>query len=349
MTENKDNLITLSDLSVQLNARLVGDGSIIVNSVGSLETASPEQVSFVSSDKFAEKANKSQAAAFLVKKKLEHIDTPQLIVENVDIALIHTLNIFAPKLTPANGVHSSAIVEDTAVIGQNVEIGPCAYISHNVKIGENSIIAAGCKIGENVKIGNNSHLDCNVVVYRNCQIGNNCVVQANTTIGSAGFGYAFLEGKHQLIPHNGAVIIEDCVEIGANTSVDRAKFDNTIIGAGTKMDNLVQIAHNVVIGKCCLIAGQSGIAGSTVVGDGIVLAGQSGITDNVTIGNRVIIAAKSSVVNSIDDGEVYWGSPAIEISEQKRAWACFRKLPKLTKDIKAIAKKVSKLETAEND
>ena len=347
--KNNDNSMTLTDLAARLNARLIGEGSVIVVSVGSLGIARPDQLSFVSSDKYAENAKRSQAGAILVHRQIENVAAAQLIVDSVDISLIEALKIFAPRLTPAAGIHPSAVVEDSAVIGRNVEVGPFAYVSHNVKIGDNCIISAGCKVCENVKIGKNTNLDCNVVIYRNCRIGDNCTILANTTIGSTGFGYALLGGKHQLIPHNGAVIIEDCVEIGANTCIDRAKFDNTIIGAGTKIDNLVQIAHNVVIGKCCLLAGQSGIAGSTVIGDGVVLAGQSGIIDNVKIGSRVIIAGKSSVVTSIDEGKMYWGSPAIEISEQKKAWACFRKLPKMAKDIRNIAKKVSEIETAEND
>ena len=341
--------LSISELAERLGAQVIGDASHKVNGVSSLDLAGSEDVSFVASEKHADKAKESKAAAIMVSQRLEGVSGTQILVENVDAALIKVLGIFAPKLTVTGGIHPSAVVEDSAVIGGNVEIGAGAYVSHNANIGSNSIIAAGCKIGENVVIGENSHLDCNVVVYRNCRIGNHCVILANATIGATGFGYVFLDGRHQLIPHNGAVIIEDAVEIGANTCVDRAKFNNTIVGAGTKIDNLVQIAHNVVIGRCCLIVAQVGIAGSSRLGDGVVMAGQAGASDNVTIGDRSMLGSRAVAFSDLEPDGKYLGFPARNMADEQRSMACVRHLPKMAKELKELAKRVKELESAKND
>ena len=187
------------------------------------------------------------------------------------------------------------------------------------------------------------------MVYHNCKIGNNCIIQANTTIGSVGFGYYPIDGQPRLIPHNGGVVIEDCVEIGANNCVDRAKFGNTVIGAGTKTDNLVQIAHNVVIGKCCLIAGQVGISGSCRLGDGVVLAGQAGIADHKEIGSGAVIGADSGVMDNIAAGQRVLGMPAIDARKELQIWALKKHLPDMAKQLKDVIRRVDKLETSEDD
>jgi len=211
------------------------------------------------------------------------------------------------------------------------------------------VIASGCRIGENSKLGKSCRLDSNVVVYHNCIIGNNVVIQANSTIGSVGFGYSRIDGSFKLIPHNGGVVIEDFVEIGANCCVDRAKFGNTIIGAGTKIDNLVQIAHNVVIGKCCLIAGQVGISGSCKLGDGVVLAGQVGLVDNIKIGDGAMVGAQSGVAHNVAAGQQMLGSPAIEGKESLRIFGSIRRLPKLAEQLKQLSKRIEKLEAAKDN
>ena len=222
-------------------------------------------------------------------------------------------------------------------------------IDDGVEIGENSIIGSGCKIGQNVKIGKNCRLDSNIVIYHNCRLGNNIIIQSNSTIGSTGFGYYFIDGAHRFIPHNGGVIIEDFVEIGANCCIDRAKFGNTIVGAGTKIDNLVQIAHNVIIGKCCLIAAQAGISGSTKLGDGVVMGGQSGLRDNIEIGQGVMVGASAGVINNVPAGQKLAWTPALEWKEAMRVMVLMRRLPKLNEQLKQLSKKVEKLEAAENN
>jgi UDP-3-O-[3-hydroxymyristoyl] glucosamine N-acyltransferase len=234
-------------------------------------------------------------------------------------------------------------------VDTTASVGPLAYIRIGARIGERTVISAGCKIGEGSVIGKDCRLDDNVVVYHNCTIGNNCIIGANTAIGATGFGYYFIDGQHRLIPHTGGVVIEDCVEIGANSCVDRAKFGNTVIGAGTKIDNLVQIAHNVVIGKCCLIAGQAGIAGSTKLGNGVVLAAQVGIKDHITIGDKTQIGAQAGVMNDIGPNKQVLGSPAINIKEFFRQVLLEQKLPEMSKQLKQLIKRVETLEAAKDN
>ncbi len=342
-------VLTVGQVAERINAKLIGDGTKRLTGANSIEEASESQISFITSDRHAQKVAGSKAAAVIVRRKIDKPGTAQLIVDNVQKALIAALNLFAPKLTPSGGIHQTAVVEDTAHISENASIGAGAYISHNARIGCGSIISAGCVIGENTIIGDNCRLDYNVAVYHNCKIGNNCIIQANTAIGSTGFGYYFIDGEHKLIPHNGEVVIEDCVEIGANCCVDRAKFGSTIIGAGTKIDNLVQVAHNVVTGKCCLIAALVGIAGSCRLGDGVVLGGQAGLAEHVNLGDGVMLGGRSGMLEDVAPGQHLLGMPAIDAKKQLRVWALIRRLPGMAKQLKEVIRKVDDLEAAKND
>lgn len=345
--------ITLKELKEKLNAQLIGtedDESRQIDSVGSIELAGPNQVTHLSDGRHLATAMKSQAGAVLVAKAYDELTCAQLVVDCVDQALIECLTLLAPPYKPeAEGIHETAVVADSAQLGEDVSIGPGVVIEHDAVIGNHVTLRAGCKIGQGVKIGDHTRLDWNVVVYYGCQIGSHVIIQAGTVIGAVGFGYAHFGGKHTLVPHNGAVIIEDFVEIGANCCIDRAKFTNTIVGTGTKMDNLVQIGHNVKIGKCCLLASQVGVAGSTTVGDGVVLAGQVGLADNITIGDGVKIAAQSGVMNNIPAGQTIVWSPGIEQSQAMRVIGEVLRLPKTAKRVKQMAKRLDKLEASEND
>ncbi len=345
--------VTIAQLAERLGAALVADEAYHgreITAVGPIEVAGESEVTFVTDDKHKAFLEKSRAGAVIVSRRVDGFERPQLIVEDVNAALIEALNIFAPKL---KGVSEG--IDPTAKIGRNVRIAKTAavgagvVIDDGVEIGENTIIGSGCKIGENSQIGKRCRLDSNVVIYHNCRLGNNVIVQANSTIGSTGFGYAFIDGSHRLIPHNGGVVIEDFVEIGANCCVDRAKFGNTIIGAGTKIDNLVQIAHNVVIGKCCLIAGQVGISGSCRLGDGVVLAGQVGLADNIEIEDGVMVGAQAGVINNVPAGRQLAWTPAIERKDALRIVGLVMRLPKIAEQLKQLTKRIEKVEAAKDD
>ena len=344
--------LTVAQLAKRLGAELVsssGDLDRQISAVDGVETACESDVTFITDARHLAGLKNSRAGAVIVGKRLRGLSKPQLIVKSVDAALIKALKVFAPRLkAPAKGIDPTAKIGKRVKIAKDVAIGAGVVIDDGVQIGSNSVIASGCKIGQSSKIGKNCRLDSNVVVYHNCCLGNNVIIQANSTIGSIGFGYSFIDGGHKLIPHNGGVVIEDFVEIGANCCIDRAKFGNTIIGAGTKIDNLVQIAHNVVIGKCCLIAAQVGISGSCKLGDGVVLGGQVGIVDNIEIGDGTMIGARSAVLDSVPAGQQLLGAPAIERREALRIMGLTKRLPKLAEQLKKLTQRIEKLEAAEN-
>ena len=343
-------ILTVAQLAERIGGELAGDGSGSICAVGTIEAAKKDNVTFVKDDKHIAGLEKSGAGVVIVARRIKGLVKPQLIVKNVDEALIETLTIFAPDLESAKeGIDPGATVAQDAKVAKGVSIGQGAVIDKGAQIGENSVIGSGCKIGENSKVGKNCRLDSNVVVYHNCTIGDKVIIQANSTIGSTGFGYSFVDGVHRLIPHNGTVVIEDFVEIGANCCIDRAKFGETRIGAGTKIDNLVHIAHNVIIGKCCLIAGQVGIAGSCKLGDGVVMGGQSGMTDNIEIGDGVMIGAQSGVISDVAAGRKVGGTPALEGKETMRLVGLTRRLPKLAEQLKQLSARIEKLEAAKDN
>jgi UDP-3-O-[3-hydroxymyristoyl] glucosamine N-acyltransferase len=345
--------LTIEQLAMRLGAELNGNANATgrqIIAVCPIKTAGENEVTFITDDKHKAEISRSQAAAVIVSARIDGLDKPQLIVKNVNAALMETLKIFAPKLKAVTeGVDPTARLADNVKLAKGVYVGANVVIDDGVEIGQNSIIGNGCKIGENSKLGEHSRLDSNVVIYHNCCIGNNVIIQANSTIGSTGFGYSFIDGEHRLIPHNGGVIIEDFVEIGANCCVDRAKFGNTIIGAGTKIDNLVQIAHNVVIGKCCLIAALAGVSGSCKLGDGVVLGGQVGLADNIEIGDGTMVAAQAGVISSVPAGQKLAWSPAIKREDAMRTVGLVLRLPKMAQQLKQLSKRIEKLEAAEDD
>ena len=321
-----------------------------ITSVAPIQSAKESDITFLNDDRHKSSITNCQAGAVIVNKYVDDLDMPQILVGNVNKALIEVLTIFAPELKVREaGIHPTAVIAESAKIDEKASIGAYVVIEDNAEVGANSVINSLCHIGQNSKIGMNCRIDSNVAIYHNCFIGNNVIIQSNTTIGSDGFGYSFFEGQHHLVPHNGGVIIEDFVEIGANCCVDRAKFDNTIIGAGTKIDNFVQIAHNVVMGKCCLVAGQAGISGSAKLGDGVVLGGQAGIRDHIVIGNGVMVGAQAGVNKSVPDGCKMAWTPAYEWTLGMKIMTHMRRLPKMAEQLKQLSDRIKELETAKDN
>ncbi len=345
--------LKLRELAERLGAELIGGdnrGDDEVSAVQPVPAAGTGDVTFVTGSRHETAAGKCHATAVIVARPIAGAAIPQLVVENVNVALIETLKYFAPKLNlPPEGVDASARLGANVRLGKAASIGPYVVVEDNVEIGEGTIVASGCRIGENSRLGAHCRLDSHVAVYHNCVLGDHVIVQANSTIGAVGFGYSFIDGAHRLVPHNGGVVIEDFVEIGANTCIDRAKFGNTIIGAGTKIDNLVQIAHNVVIGKCCLIAAQVGVAGSCRLGDGVVLAGQVGLADNIEVGAGTMVGAQAGVLGTVGPGRKLAWSPAIDVREATRVIAHILRLPKIAQELKRLTAKVEKLEATEDN
>ncbi len=334
----------LSKLAQKIQAELVGAGTVHVTGINTIHKATSSEVCFLSSAKHAKDLPQSQAAAVIVKGTLPGITMAQLVVDNVNRGLIAALEIFAPRLRGFAGIHSTAVVESDAELHETVAVGPNAYVGHGVRIGANTVLGPGCSVGEHSTIGANCRLDSNVTVYHDCQIGNHCIIQANATLGATGFGYSYIDGQHRLIPHNGGVVLEDGVEVGSNSCIDRAKFGHTHIGAGTKIDNLVQIAHNVHTGRLCLFAGHVGISGSTVIGDGVVFAGAAGTADHVTVGDGAVLGAQAVATKNIAPGTKVWGTPAQNMSDEMRCRAAFKHLPDLVQEVRQLRSRITELE-----
>ncbi|KJR40108.1 UDP-3-O-[3-hydroxymyristoyl] glucosamine N-acyltransferase [Candidatus Magnetoovum chiemensis] len=270
------------------------------------------------------------------------MNIPQVIVANAAIAFGKLLEIFYLNKKTKPRISQSAFIEDNVKVGSDVSIFPNVYISENVDIGSNVVIYPGVFIGSGSKIGNDCLIYSNAAIRENVEIGNRVIIHSGAVIGSDGFRYEFDGKSHVKIPHVGKVIIEDDVEIGANTTIDRATTGKTIIGSGTKIDNLVQIAHNVSIGKNSIIVAQVGIAGSSKIGDNVVLAGQAGVADHVEIASGTIIAGQSGVGSSLKRG-IYFGSPVLPHIQHKRALTVFKKLPELNDKINQLQEQLNRL------
>lgn len=342
--------VELVELAKMLGGKVAGNGSVTVKGVNALEAAGNDQISFIEDAKHLPLLSESGACAVLTGEEIGDTDKSQIIVDNVDVALISVLGFFAPELSAVEpGVHESAIIEDGAEICGSAYIGPGCYIRRGAVIEDECILEAGCVVGENSRVGAKSRLDYGVKVYHNCVIGRQCLIMANSVIGSIGFGYSFIDGQHRMIPHIGSVLIEDFVDMGACCCIDRAKFGKTIIGAGSKLDNMVHIAHNVLMGKCCLIAAGVGIAGSCKIGNGVAMGGQVGIGDHRTVGDGAMLAAQSGVVDNVPPGAKWGGPRAHNVMDTIKELKYLEGLPTLVRDFKKLSRRVEKLETSEND
>jgi UDP-3-O-[3-hydroxymyristoyl] glucosamine N-acyltransferase len=330
---------SLKELSELINGKLIGDGSFLIKGISDLENAKPYDIVFVFNKNYVEAAKRSRSNSVVIPKDLT-IDGKRnlIVVENPKVAMIKVLKLFERHYTPSAHIHPSSIIEENVTIGKDVSIGPFVIIKRDAVINDGVILYPNVYIGENSSIGSNTIVYSNVVIYPDTKIGKGVIIHANATIGSDGFGYMEMEGKGapEKIPQCGGVIIEDEVEIGANSSIDRSTLGNTLIGKGTKIDNLVQIAHNVKIGKNCRIASQVGISGSVSIGNNVTIAGQVGIADHVNIGDYVTIAAKSGVTKDIPSKCIVSGFPARSHEKEKRIKACISKLPDLFKKVREI-------------
>lgn len=315
-------------------------------SAADIITATAHQVTLLSGAKYAKYLKNTKASACFVSPKMACQDAPKnlalLYCEDPEISFLHAVNALhpTPKYTPV--ISPKAAIADTALIGKNVTIDAFSSIAEYAKIGDNSVLAAGVHIGRNVSIGSNCTLHPNVVVYADTKIGNQVIIHAGSVIAADGFGYKYRDHEHIKVPHVGNVVIADKVEIGANTCIDRAALGSTTIGAGSKIDNLVQLGHNNKIGSQVIICGQAGVSGSCVIGDGAVLAGNTGIADHVTIGQQAVVMAKSGVSRDVAPKAHVFGSPA---KERKTAWrelAALGQLPELLKKFKALEKRLNK-------
>lgn len=334
----------LSEIAVIIDGEVVGDEDIYISGICGIKEAKDGDITFLANPKYAPLMKETKASAIITSFDIESAPKPIIRTKNPSLAFTKLIQIFSPvNIRHPKGIDKSAFISDTAMIGKDVAVGAHAYISNGVQIKDATIIYAGTFIGEDSKIGRNSLVYPNVTIRENVTIQDRVIIHSGTVIGSDGFGYESVEGVHHKIPQIGTVVVEDDVEIGANVAIDRARFGKTIIGAGTKIDNLVHVAHNVVIGKNCIIVAQVGISGSTTLGDNVVLAGQVGTVGHITIGDNAIVMAQSGVSKSVPANTHMFGYPARPLDEAKRINAAIGLLPKLYDKVKKLEKEISEL------
>ncbi|MCK4276474.1 MAG: UDP-3-O-(3-hydroxymyristoyl)glucosamine N-acyltransferase [Phycisphaerae bacterium] len=341
--------LTVEQIAKIVGGQVKGDGTARIEALATIEAAGPGELTFAVDEKRARRVSKSKAGAVIVGALPQAAPMPLIRVENVQAAVAALLGALAePEDLPPPGTDETAAVDNSAQIAPDVAIGPGAVVGRGARIGTGTVLCAKVVIGTGVELGENSLLHEGVVVKGGCKIGNRVRIGPNSVIGTDGFGYYFQDGVHHKIPHIGTVIIEDDVEIGACSCVDRAKFGATRIGPGCKIDNLVQIAHNVQLGKGSVLAALTGVAGSTKLGQYVVLGGHVGIRDNITLGNGVNVGACTCVAGNVADGQTVFGIPAGPARAQLRIHQAMYKLPDLLKRVKSLEAKVGDLESTED-
>jgi UDP-3-O-[3-hydroxymyristoyl] glucosamine N-acyltransferase len=334
--------LTLAELADILNGSVVGDSNAKVNNLSKIEEASSGDVTFISNPKYLPWIYKTNATAVIIDKGTAYngsLKCNLIEVDNSYSAFNSLLKTFSSEQASYFGIVENAIIDSTSKLGKSISIGHFSVIAENCKIGNNVIIMDNVSIAKNVALGDNCLIHSGVRIYSDTIIGDNCIIHSNSVIGSDGFGYApNKEGEYIKTPQIGNVTICDNVEIGSNTSIDRATLGSTVISEGVKIDNLVQIAHNVTVGKNTVIAGQCGIAGSTKIGENCQIGGQVGIIGHLTIGNNVKINGQAGVFSNIKDNAILKGTPAIDERTFNRSYVHFRNLEKIVKDVNQLKK-----------
>lgn len=339
---------TAAQIAALLKAEVVGDGTTPLTGFAAADRASSGDLIFAEKDTFYAAAEASAAAAVLVSGPFTSATKVVIRVADARVAAAQVLPLFFPPEEFAPGIHPTATVAASAEIDPSAHIGPGCVIGAHVQIGARTALLGGNHVAHDSRLGDDVRLFPNVVIYSHTQIGHRTAIHAGTVIGSDGYGYVFNQGRHVKILQVGNVVIGDDVEIGSNTSIDRAALGSTVVGDGTKIDNLVHVAHNVVFGKHCLILGQCGFAGSTVFGDYCVIASQSGVGGHLKIGRQSTIGAKSGVMRDVAEKETVLGYPAVPDKQAKRQWIGIQRLPELTLKVRELEKQIAAL-TAKSD
>lgn len=324
-----------------------GDPQIRVHGLGPVESANPEQLSFISDERYLPLISRCKAGVLIVPPSLDHLDRPLLISAQPYLAMARAAQLFSEPPYLPMGCHETAFVDEEVQLGDGVRVGPLAHIGTHCRIGRETRLYGGTYLGSGVVVGSRCLIYPGVTILDRCKIGDGVIIHSGTVVGSDGFGFAQdEEGRHVKIPQTGTVEIDDDVEIGANCTIDRAAFGRTWIQRGTKIDNLVQIAHNVVVGEHSILISQVGISGSTRIGSHVVLAGQVGVVGHIDIGNGARVGAQSGIGRSVKAGEDVSGSPAMPHKEWLKMTVNVRRLPQLKEELRQLKMKVKELEKA---
>ncbi|MBU1122941.1 MAG: UDP-3-O-(3-hydroxymyristoyl)glucosamine N-acyltransferase [Candidatus Omnitrophota bacterium] len=337
--------MTLGEIAKLIDGEVVGDPEIVITGISGINESNKGDITFLANPKYSVLMKTTRASAVITSTDVCDFSKPVIKTDNPSLAFAKVVGVVVSNnIRHPKGIHAGAVISPEAKIGKNVAIGAGAIIEDGAIIGDNTIIYGNCYVGYNARIGNNCLIYPNVTVRERVEIKDRVIIHSGTVLGSDGFGFAMMKGVQEKIPQIGTVVIDDDVEIGANVTIDRARFDKTVIGKGTKIDNLVQIAHNVIIGENCIIVAQAGISGSTTLGKNVILAGQAGLVGHIRVGDGAIAAAQAGVTKSIPPYTKVSGYPAKPHDIAKRVNACIQKLPVLYKKINQLEKKIIELE-----
>ncbi len=334
---------TAAEIARQVGGEVSGDASIELKTLAPADTAREGELTFAENHDYLQRAEASGASAILVDRKLDASGARKVLIRvpNARVAFAKLLETFFPPQIFPPGVHGTAVIARTAQVDPSAHIGPHCVVGERVNIGPRVTLQGGNYVGADCDIADETNLYPNVTLYPRTRIGKRVVIHAGTVVGSDGFGYVLDTGAHRKVPQVGNVVIDDDVEIGASVTIDRGALGPTVIGKGSKIDNLVQIAHNVVIGEHCIVISQVGIAGSTRLGNHVTLAGQVGLAGHLNIGNSVTVAAQSGVMADIPDGGKWLGSPALPDRDMKRIYIAWQRLPELLQRVAALERRLN--------
>jgi UDP-3-O-[3-hydroxymyristoyl] glucosamine N-acyltransferase len=332
---------TLGELAEYVGGRVRGDANVKIHSAATLGRAGEGDISFLSNDKYEKQLMTTKASAVIVGSDTVVTSVPLLVAQDPYYAFMQIMVLLhGHRRHKKVGISSRAMISDSAKIGAGCHIYDFVTIADGAKVGDGCIIYPCTYIGENVQVGNDCILYPNVVIYEGCRVGNRVIINSNATIGEDGFGFATHNGLHHKIPQIGCVVIEDDVEIGAGCGIERGTLNDTIIGQGSKLGDLIAIGHGTKVGPHCLLVAQVGIAGSTTLGHHCIVGGQAGIVGHIAIGNNVAIGAQAGVINSVPDGKVVLGAPAIDANQGKRAYGMIQYLPEMRQSIRDLQMKL---------
>lgn len=334
----------LKELAASVGGTVIGDGDVDISGVAAIEEAQPGEITFISNPKYLSMLSATKASAVIVSPNVTQGDKPLLSIANPYLAFAKILSLYTQKAYQPKGIDPQASISPTARVGKEVTVYPFVCVGDRCSIGDRVTLYPGVSVGEDSSIGDESILHAHVSIYPGTIIGKRVILHSGVVVGSDGFGYVKDGKKNVKILQVGHVEIEDDVEIGANTTVDRAALGKTVIHRGVKIDNLVQVAHNVVIGEDSIIVAQVGISGSTKIGSNVTLAGQAGLTGHITVGDNVMVGAQSGVMNDLPPNSAYTGTPAIPHREQLRVASATLKLPEMRKTLKEIEARLKKIE-----
>ncbi|MFQ5901769.1 MAG: UDP-3-O-(3-hydroxymyristoyl)glucosamine N-acyltransferase [Thermodesulfobacteriota bacterium] len=334
----------LKEIAEVVGGEIIGNECLIITGVSGIEDAEKGDITFLANPRYLQQIYSTKASAVIASSELKDITIPVLKVKSPYLALSKILSFFSPPPSRKKGIHQNAVISPIASIGKDVSIQPNVYIGDKACIGNRVTLFPGVFIGDGAEVGDDSLIYSNVSIREGCKIGERVIIHCNSVIGSDGFGFVKEDNRHTKIPQVGIVNVEDDVEIGACVTIDRATIGETIIREGTKIDNLVQIAHNVEIGRDSIIVAQVGISGSTKIGQRATLAGQVGVVGHLNIGEDVMVGAQSGVTKDLPSGKIFSGSPCIPHGDWLKAQTIFKRLPEIKKQIGGLKKKLKEIE-----